>query len=148
MSVVAGTHAMQTRSLTGKLWWLLPPAAALLYPLALRALHESGGLLHRTRGPNATVAWLAITPGPLSIRGCRCRLSSGDLRRISLQHRSFAQARTGANEISSSTQVSSDAGDNMEKIGDRSGKARSDSKEAWPAKDGRRGAQKLPRAAR
>lgn len=63
MSVVAGTHAMQTRSLSG----LLPPAAALLYPLALRALHESGRLLHRTSGPNATVAWLAIAPGPLSV---------------------------------------------------------------------------------
>ena len=41
----------------GKLWWLLPPAAALFYPNAVRALYESGKLLHRAGGP---VAWLAI----------------------------------------------------------------------------------------
>jgi hypothetical protein len=42
------------------LWWLLPPAAALLYPYALRALYESGRLLDQATGPNYAVAWLAI----------------------------------------------------------------------------------------
>src|SRR5262245_34841554 len=47
-------------SLSGTLWWLLPPAAALMYPLTVRALYESGKLLHRMDGPSDTVAWLAI----------------------------------------------------------------------------------------
>ena len=39
---------------------LLPPGAALFYPQALRALYESGKLLHRASGPAGAVAWLAI----------------------------------------------------------------------------------------
>ena len=60
-STTAGTptHDM-VHSLTGNLWWLLPPAAALLYPLTVKALYESGKLLHRVSGPGDTVAWLAI----------------------------------------------------------------------------------------
>jgi len=46
--------------LTGNLWWLLPPAAAFFYPLAVRALYESGKLLHRASGPAEALAWLAI----------------------------------------------------------------------------------------
>ena len=37
-------------------WWLLPPALALFYPLAVRALYESGKLLHRAAGPGDSVA--------------------------------------------------------------------------------------------
>jgi hypothetical protein len=44
----------------GNLWWLLPPAAALLYPYAVSTLYESGKLLHRASGPGDAVAWLAI----------------------------------------------------------------------------------------
>ncbi len=47
-------------SLTGNLWWLLPPAAALFYPWAVRALYESGKLLHEARGPGDALAWLAV----------------------------------------------------------------------------------------
>jgi hypothetical protein len=54
------THAGEAHSLTGKVWWLLPPAAALFYPQALRALYESGKLLHRASGPPEALAWLAI----------------------------------------------------------------------------------------
>jgi len=53
------THDMAF-SLAGNSWWLLPPAAALFYPQALRALYESGKLLHRATGPTEVVAWLAI----------------------------------------------------------------------------------------
>jgi hypothetical protein len=56
----AGTHPVKARSLAGNLWWLLPPAAALFYPQAVRALYESGKLLHRASGPGDAVAWLAI----------------------------------------------------------------------------------------
>src|SRR5262249_40115314 len=42
------------------LWWLAPPVAALFYPMALRALYESGALLQRASGPKAATAWLAI----------------------------------------------------------------------------------------
>jgi len=45
---------------TGNLWWLLPPAAALFYPQAVKALYESGKLLHRSSGPGYAMAWLAI----------------------------------------------------------------------------------------
>jgi hypothetical protein len=45
---------------TGKLWWLLPPAAALFYPQAVRALYESGKLLHQASGPPDAVGCLAI----------------------------------------------------------------------------------------
>ena len=55
-----GTRAMRADSLTGNLWWLLPPAAALFYPQAVRALYESGKLLHQASGPGDAVAWLAI----------------------------------------------------------------------------------------
>ena len=51
---------MRAKSLTGNVWWLLPPAAALFYPLAVRALYESGELLHRASGPADALAWLAI----------------------------------------------------------------------------------------
>ena len=51
---------MRAYSLTGNLWWLLPPAAALFYPLAVRAVYESGKLLHHANLPAAAVAWLAI----------------------------------------------------------------------------------------
>src|SRR5215469_16863984 len=54
------THAVRAHSLTGNLWWLLPPAAALFYPQAVRALYESGKLLHRASGPRDAVAWLAL----------------------------------------------------------------------------------------
>src|SRR5579864_397713 len=54
------THAVEAHSLTGNVWWLLPPAAALFYPQALRALYESGKLLHRASGPPEALAWLAI----------------------------------------------------------------------------------------
>jgi hypothetical protein len=53
------THDM-AHSLTGNLWWLLPPAPALCYPLTVKALFESGKLLHRVSGPGDAVAWLAI----------------------------------------------------------------------------------------
>src|SRR5262249_47982617 len=42
------------------LWWPAPPVAALFYPMALRALYESGALLQRASGPKAATAWLAI----------------------------------------------------------------------------------------
>lgn len=47
-------------SWTGNLWWLLPPAGALFYPYAVRALDESGKFLHRAKGPDDALAWLAI----------------------------------------------------------------------------------------
>ncbi|HEY6387265.1 MAG TPA: hypothetical protein VIX91_16440 [Candidatus Acidoferrum sp.] len=60
-ATTAGTpiHDM-AHSPTGNLWWLLPPAAALCYPLTVKALYESGKLLHRVSGPGDAVAWLAI----------------------------------------------------------------------------------------
>lgn len=59
----AGTRAPKSESdysWIGKLWWLLPPATALFYPYAVRALYESGRLLHQATGLNYTVAWLAL----------------------------------------------------------------------------------------
>jgi len=53
------TLAMRAHSLIGNLCWLLPPAAALFYPQAVRALYESGKLLDRASGPVVAVAWLA-----------------------------------------------------------------------------------------
>lgn len=50
----------RAHSLTDSLCWLLPPAAALFYPQAVRALYESGRLLHRASGPAEAVSWLAI----------------------------------------------------------------------------------------
>jgi len=49
-----------SQSLAGKLWWFLPAVAALLYPLALKMLYESGKLLHRASGPAEVMACLAI----------------------------------------------------------------------------------------
>jgi len=42
LSTHEGTRILfvEAHSLTGKLWWLLPPAAALFYPQAIRALYE------------------------------------------------------------------------------------------------------------
>jgi hypothetical protein len=51
---------MTANSLTGKLWWLLPSAGALLYPLAVRALYVSAKLLHQASGPGDAVACLSI----------------------------------------------------------------------------------------
>src|SRR5215475_6874654 len=48
------------RDLTRRLLWLLPPAAALFYPQAVRALYESGKRLRRPGEPSDTVAWLLI----------------------------------------------------------------------------------------
>jgi hypothetical protein len=56
----SANYAIRGYSLTGNLWWLLPPAAALFYPQAVKALYESGQLLHRASGPSDAVAWLAI----------------------------------------------------------------------------------------
>jgi len=56
----SATHTVSAQSLTGNLWWLLPPVAALLYPQAVRALYESGKLLHPASGPTEVLAWLAI----------------------------------------------------------------------------------------
>ena len=39
---------------------MLPPAAALCYPQAVRALYDSGKLLHREGGRGGAVSWLAI----------------------------------------------------------------------------------------
>ena len=49
-----------TTRASGKLWWLLPPAAALLYPYAVRALYESGRLIHQATGLNYAAAWLTV----------------------------------------------------------------------------------------
>jgi len=56
-------------SLTDNLWWLLPPAAALFYPQAVRALYDSGKLLHRMSGTGDTVAWLAIAVSVVLVYG-------------------------------------------------------------------------------
>lgn len=56
----APTRAIRLHSLTGNLWWRVPPLGALLYPLALRALYGCGKALRSASGPNAAVAWLAI----------------------------------------------------------------------------------------
>lgn len=99
MSVVAGAHAMRTRSLTGKLWWLLPPGAVLLYPLAFRALHESGRLLHRTSGPYGVARRRPWTPPSswMPVQAFFWRLAPN----IPSASIICATARTGANEISS-----------------------------------------------
>lgn len=54
------SRAMMAHSPTGKPWWLLPSAAALFYPLTVKALYESGKLLHRVNGPGDMVGWIAI----------------------------------------------------------------------------------------
>jgi len=63
------TRAMRAHSLIGDLWWLLPPAAALFYPQAVRALYESCKLLDRASGPVEAVAWLATAVAVLLIYG-------------------------------------------------------------------------------
>jgi len=45
----------RVHSFTGRLWWLLPPAAALLYPSTLKVLYESGKLLHGVSGRHDTI---------------------------------------------------------------------------------------------
>lgn len=65
----ARTHAVEAHSQTGNLWWLLPPAAALFYPEAMRALYESGKLLHRASGPSEALAWLAIAVSVVLVYG-------------------------------------------------------------------------------
>ena len=52
------SQAMTVRS--PKLWWFLPPAAALFSPQAVHALYESDKLLHREAGPGGIVAWLSV----------------------------------------------------------------------------------------
>ena len=58
-----------SRSSSGELWWLVPPAAALFYPYAVRSLYESAKLLHRGRGSGSAVAWLAIAVSALLVYG-------------------------------------------------------------------------------
>ena len=58
--LVRGIESSRARSVTSRLWWLLPPAAALFYPEMLRALYESGKLQHRTSGPREAIAWFAV----------------------------------------------------------------------------------------
>lgn len=55
--------------MTGNLWWLLPPAAALFYPQAVGALYDSGKLLHRASGPSAAAAWLGIVGSATLVYG-------------------------------------------------------------------------------
>ena len=62
---------MRGNSLTGNRWWFLPPVAALFYPLAVRALYESGKLLRREGGHGGTVAWLGEGTGPQFHREAR-----------------------------------------------------------------------------
>jgi len=54
------TDIVWTHSLTGNLWWLLSPATALFYPLAVRGLHESGQRLRRDSGPGDAAAWMVL----------------------------------------------------------------------------------------
>ena len=56
----ARTRALIPHSLIGHLWWLLPPAAALFYPQAVKCLYLSGRLLHQAIGLGEVLAWLAI----------------------------------------------------------------------------------------
>jgi hypothetical protein len=60
---------MRATSLRGDLWWLLPPIAALFYPVAVRALYESGKLLHRTGGLSVAIAWFAIVVSLVLVYG-------------------------------------------------------------------------------
>ena len=50
-------------------WWLLPPAAALLYPHAVAALYETGRLLSRATGRREAVAWFAIAASAALVYG-------------------------------------------------------------------------------
>src|SRR5215468_6307171 len=87
------TDIVWTHSLTGNLWWLLSPATALFYPVAVRGLHESGQRLRRDSGPGDAAAWMVLAisvalvygapDGGLSIALCadRSRLLSAALRK-------------------------------------------------------------------
>jgi len=55
--------------MTRPFWWLLAPAAALLYPYAVAALYESGRLLDRATGRREAVAWFAITASGALVYG-------------------------------------------------------------------------------
>ena len=71
-------YAIVAGPLTGKLW-LLPPAAALFYPLAVKALYESGKLLHRASGPGDAMAWLAIAVSAALVKThCSCPVGAFD----------------------------------------------------------------------
>jgi len=60
---------MRATPLSGNLWWLLPAIAALFYPVEVRALYESGKLLHRTGGLSVAIAWLAIAVSLVLVYG-------------------------------------------------------------------------------
>src|ERR1700740_865587 len=69
-ATTAGTPTpARAQSRTGTLCGRLPPAAALCYPLTVKALYESGKLLHRASGPGDTVAWLAIAVSAVLVYG-------------------------------------------------------------------------------
>jgi len=61
-------YAIVARPPTGKLWLLLP-APALFYPLAVKAPYESGKLLHPASGPGDAMAWLAIAVSAALVYG-------------------------------------------------------------------------------
>jgi hypothetical protein len=88
MSVVAGTHAMQTRSLTGKLW--LPLCSIPSH--SDRSTKVAGCCIERA---DPMPQWRG-SPSPLDLSvfvDAGAGFFSGNLRRISLQHRSFAHLR-------------------------------------------------------
>ena len=60
VSPITEATALRAHSLTDNLWWFLPPAFALFYPQAVRALYESGKLLHRASGLGDALSWLSI----------------------------------------------------------------------------------------
>jgi hypothetical protein len=60
VSPMTGAPALRADSRTDNLWWLLAAAFALFYPQAVRALYESGKLLHRASGLGGALAWLSI----------------------------------------------------------------------------------------
>ena len=106
-----GLATATTRTATGdtfhplarSLWWLLPPAAALFYPLALKVLYDSGKLLHRASRATEVWAWLAIVVSVLLVYsvpvcgiavahllGRRERISSSELRVRRIAHLAVA----------------------------------------------------------
>jgi len=109
------TRAMRAHSLIGNLCWLLPPAAALFYPQAVRALYESGKLLDRASGPVVAVAWLAtalavgliygvpaVSIGVAFLLGRHERTSSAELLVRRLAHRQWPLLRFSCSLESSS----------------------------------------------
>jgi len=66
---VTGAHSDRPDSFAGRLWWLLPPAAALFYPWAVRALYQSDKLLGRESGPGDAIAWLTIVASVALVYG-------------------------------------------------------------------------------